>query len=451
MRFSKGIHPETVQPAAERAAELMRQHAGGTVCTGSGRLLSGAAAAAGGRIEVERSRSAAGHGVPQGRGDAHPARRWNSTCKRRGRHPAGDGADASPRHPRRQRRPHRGTGAIHGYDRLPATLLADRLPRQQTNVASSSRSACAICWSRCGLQEVITYALTMPERERIAWRRARVRPAQEPDLQRTGRHAAQRAGQRAGSRRRQPAPYRRRAPVRDRLCLRAQSWRQASRRAAPPGAGADGACATQEFWSDSQARCEAASQPLDFFDLKGDRRSCWPMICTLPGVTYAAGDRRLSCCPAEPRLCWSATASIGAFGQLHHKAAEAFGLGTRPILVGEFDLEALQALVPARYSLYAGAALPGGLARCGRGRGRSDIGRAHRQRNPRRRRRPAARRPAVRPLSRREHPRGTKSLAYALTYQADDRTLTDKEVDKAHKKIEDRLKHVLKAQIRGKD
>src|SRR5205807_5947383 len=34
VRFSKGIHPETVQPAAERAAELMRQHAGATVCKG---------------------------------------------------------------------------------------------------------------------------------------------------------------------------------------------------------------------------------------------------------------------------------------------------------------------------------------------------------------------------------------------------------------------------------
>ena len=48
-------------------------------------------------------------------------------------------------------------------------------------------------------------------------------------------------------------------------------------------------------------------------------------------------------------------------------------------------------------------------------------------------------------------PAGTKSLAFALTYQAEDRTLTDKEVDKAHKKIEDRLKHVLKAAIRGKE
>ena len=46
---------------------------------------------------------------------------------------------------------------------------------------------------------------------------------------------------------------------------------------------------------------------------------------------------------------------------------------------------------------------------------------------------------------------GHKSLAYALTYQAADRTLTDKEVDRAHKKIEDRLRHMLKAQIRGKE
>ena len=45
---------------------------------------------------------------------------------------------------------------------------------------------------------------------------------------------------------------------------------------------------------------------------------------------------------------------------------------------------------------------------------------------------------------------GTKSLAYALTYQAGDRTLADKEIDKAHKKIEDRLKHILKARDSGR-
>jgi phenylalanyl-tRNA synthetase beta chain len=48
-------------------------------------------------------------------------------------------------------------------------------------------------------------------------------------------------------------------------------------------------------------------------------------------------------------------------------------------------------------------------------------------------------------------PAGKKSLAYALTYRADDRVLTDKDVSKVHKKIEDRLRHVLKAVIRGKE
>ena len=48
-------------------------------------------------------------------------------------------------------------------------------------------------------------------------------------------------------------------------------------------------------------------------------------------------------------------------------------------------------------------------------------------------------------------PAGTKSLAYALSYQATDRSLADKEIDKLHKKIEDRLKQTLKATVRGKE
>jgi phenylalanyl-tRNA synthetase beta chain len=48
-------------------------------------------------------------------------------------------------------------------------------------------------------------------------------------------------------------------------------------------------------------------------------------------------------------------------------------------------------------------------------------------------------------------PAGKKSLAYALTYLAEDRTLTDKEVDRAHCQIEDRLRQALKAMIRGKE
>src|SRR5207253_739615 len=34
VRFSRGVHPEMVRPAAERAADLMRQYAAGTICKG---------------------------------------------------------------------------------------------------------------------------------------------------------------------------------------------------------------------------------------------------------------------------------------------------------------------------------------------------------------------------------------------------------------------------------
>ncbi len=141
---------------------------------------------------------------------------------------------------------------------------------------------------------------------------------------------------------------------------------------------------------------------------------------------------------------------IGHFGELHPKVAEAFELGGRGVLAGEIDLEALRGVLPARHLYQPVPRFPAALR---------DVAvivpeslPAERVANEIR----AAGGALLRnirlfDLYRGDSiPAGTKSLAYALTYQADDRTLTDKEVDKAHEKIEGRLKHVLKAQIRGK-
>ena len=46
---------------------------------------------------------------------------------------------------------------------------------------------------------------------------------------------------------------------------------------------------------------------------------------------------------------------------------------------------------------------------------------------------------------------GRKSLAYGLLYQADDRTLTDAEVNRAHGEVVDRLRVELGAEVRGAD
>ena len=131
--------------------------------------------------------------------------------------------------------------------------------------------------------------------------------------------------------------------------------------------------------------------------------------------------------------------------------AKAFDLAGRSVLVGEFDLDAMLAAIPSRFAYTPVPRFPAALrdvavvvpeevtaervlaeirtAGCNLLRDVRLFDLYHG--------------PSI--------PSGTKSLAFALTYQAEDRTLTDKEVDKAHKKIEDRLVHVLKGTIRGKE
>jgi phenylalanyl-tRNA synthetase beta chain len=46
---------------------------------------------------------------------------------------------------------------------------------------------------------------------------------------------------------------------------------------------------------------------------------------------------------------------------------------------------------------------------------------------------------------------GRKSLAYGLLYQADDRTLTDAEVNQAHAELVERLRAELGVEVRGPD
>ena len=44
---------------------------------------------------------------------------------------------------------------------------------------------------------------------------------------------------------------------------------------------------------------------------------------------------------------------------------------------------------------------------------------------------------------------GKKSMAYALTYRAADRTLTSEEVDKAHERLVKKVSSATGAEVRG--
>jgi phenylalanyl-tRNA synthetase beta chain len=445
-RFSRGIHPETVRPAAERAAELMRQYAGARVSKGFVDNYPAPIAPRDIDLAMGEVRRVLGVDLPIEE-TVRILRALEFQVEQQG-----------PDRLKVTTPPHRldiqaGSAdliedlvRVYGYDRLPATLLADQLPEQHTNWPLVLEERVRDILVNAGLQEVMTYSLTEPAREaplglpqaeyvrlvnpisseRVVMRHsvlagvlevtaANLRHTAEVRLFEIGAVYLPRPGQKLPDEPR-------------RLALVMTGHRQA------------------EFWREGPG---GSVQVLDFFDLKGVIESLADDL-HLPEVTYRAA--------AAPYLHPGRAAEllllgrpVGHFGEMHPKTAEAYGLGQRAVLAGEFDLEAILAAVPSRHQYVPVPRFPAALR---------DIAvivdeaiTAERL--------AAEIRVAGGDLLRSLHlfdvyrgesiPAGKKSLAYALTYLADDRTLTDKEVDKAHKKIEDRLKHVLKAQVRGKD
>lgn len=458
-RFSKGIHPETVRPAAERAADLMRQHAGGTICQG---LIDCYPAPLPEQIiDLKMSEVARllGEEIP-----VEEATRILRALEFQVEQTA-------PNVLRVKVPPHRRDieagvadlieelARIRGYDRLPATLLADQLPEQRGNPQLEREEQVRDILANAGLQEVITYALTEPAREaplglaeseyvrllnpisseRVVMRHSllsgvleaaanNLRHTDDVRLFEIGSVYVPHVGEKLPD-----------EPVR--LALFMTGRRQ------------------PEFWRETQA--PAVPSPLvgegkggggmllDFFDLKGVVETLVADL-HLPEATYRPAKVEYLH-PGQSAELFVSGRSVGCFGLMHPKTAEAYGLGSRPVLVGEFDLKAILAAIPERFIYTPVPRFPAALrdiavivddAITGE-RLVAEIRAAG-----------GALLRGVRlfDLYRGESiPAGQKSLAFALTYQADDRTLTDNEVNKAHKKIEDRLKHVLKAQVRGEE
>jgi phenylalanyl-tRNA synthetase beta chain len=444
VRFSKGIHPETVKPAAERAALLMAKCAGGSVAKGIVDCYPAPLPPQTVELKLAEVNRLLGIEFPktdalrilralefdvQDQGDVLratvPTHRLDIQVG------SSDLIEELAR--------------IHGYDRLPPTLLADRLPRQQTNLPIVFEERLRDLLVSCGSQEVITYALTMPEREApLIGTREYVRLKNPISSERV----VMRQSVLASVLEVLAANLRHADDVRlfeigfIYLPQPNEKLPQEPRRVAIAMTGNR----RPEFWSDTTSG-ETAKQPLDFFDIKGVLEALAGDL-HLPNLKYQASEVPYLL-PGRSATLLVQNKVVGDFGQLHYKTAEVYGLGTRPVLVGEFDVEMLQSLVPVRYQYIPVPRFPAALrdiavvvpegmtAERVAGEIRAAGGDLlHGLR--------------LFDLYRGESvAQGNKSLAYALTYLAEGRTLTDKEIDKAHKKIEDRLKHVLKAQIRG--
>lgn len=336
---------------------------------------------------------------------------------------------------------------IYGYERIPATRLADEIPPQRDDPLRQQEERLRDLLTSLGLQEVLTYRMTSPEREN----RLPFILTPPPD---------------------QLEPLRLRNPIAsDRTILRQRlltSLLEAAERNArlqprlalfeigpvywlPQGAALPDEpqhLAVLISGPRTPAGWQAADNaPMDFFDLKGLLESLMRDL-HLSQTSFEPAAH-----PAfHPGKCAALRLGeqvIGYLGELHPLVKEKFELGEAPVQAMELDLQPLLQAIPSRYVIPPVPTFPpvlediaviveddlpaGKVEACIWSAGGKMLS-------------------AVRLFDvyrGGQIGEGKKSLAYRLTYQAPDRTLTDQEAAQIRSRIVRRLEQELGARLRG--
>jgi phenylalanyl-tRNA synthetase beta chain len=455
-RFSRGVHPGQAEKGVVRALELMRQWTGGTVARGLVDSYPGRQEPAAVEItpvEIERQ---LGVRIPLD-DIVRILRALKFGCEVSGDH-------ADPHAVIRATAPdHRldiGTGVVgradiveevarvYGYGRIPETLLAEVLPPPHPNGDLELEERVRDVLASVGLQEVVTYSLTSTEREAKLRTAAGPEDSAEPPYVRLANpivvdRVVLRRTLLAGLIEAAAANSRHT----DRLALFEVGnvflprWGQAlpeePRRVAVLMAGAR----SPQGWQ------PADREPMDFFDVKG----------VVEDLADALGVAGLSFEPAEhDTLRPGRTARvlaggepIGWIGELHPAVAGRFDVGVPGVVVAELELDPLLAKAVDRNPTQPVPVYPPVKEDLAFALDRSV---------------PVARvldaiRAAGGPMlagaalfddyAGEQVGAGKRSLAFSLTYQAPDRTLTDADArrirDRIAKALSDEFGAVLRA------
>lgn len=337
---------------------------------------------------------------------------------------------------------------IYGYDRIPETRMADALPPQRGNRYLEMETQISDLLVSLGLQEVITYRMTSPERE------ARINSDSSPE---------------------NLGPYIRLANpiVSDRIVMRRSlvasvlevvernarlQERQAIFEIGPiflPSESQElpeepGRLAIALTGPRTLPTWQASDQaPFDFYDMKG-------ILSTLLNGLHVV-DLRFE--PGQhptfhPGKCAQVIVGgkkIGFFGEIHPLVKERLDANEFPILVADLDVDRIIKSIPERYNVQPVPVYPPVL---------EDLAIVVDEDLPAARVEETIQKAgkdivtSIRLFDVYQGEsigQGMKSLAYAITYQAPDRTLTDNEVASIRKHIIQLLKSEINASIRSLD
>ncbi len=455
LRFSKGIHPELALPTAERTAELLRQLGSGKVCQGVVDCYPAPLPSTPIKLQLAYIERLLGIVIPP-----DEIARILRALEFHVDGPNGTSTFTVVPPPHRvdiQQGPAdlvEDISRIYGYQQLTATALADELPLQEDNLPLMGEERVRDLLVNLGLQEVMTYALTSPEQESAlgiggdyvtlanpihSERGVMRRSVLASILQVTAANLRRHPGVRLFEIGKVYDP------------VAGEVLPQENRRLAIVMTGPRGV----EHWEQ-----QAPPALLDLFDLKGVIESflsslhvgevnCQPVR---PQNTQVADPHPSAVSylhPGQSALVIAGERVLGTIGQLHPALLEGLHLGRRKVFVADLDLEAILASTPMLHrfeaispfppvlqdiALVVDEALPAAKVSAEIRAGGGELLRGIR----------------LFDVYRGQNlPAGKKSLAYALTYQAHDRSLTDKEVAKVHAKIVGRVEKLLGATLRA--
>ncbi|MEK6222351.1 MAG: phenylalanine--tRNA ligase subunit beta [Chloroflexota bacterium] len=334
---------------------------------------------------------------------------------------------------------------IYGYENIPETRMSDRLPPQRNNPDLDFEENLRDILVNVGLQEIITYRLTSPEREA-----RRLPPEIEPDkmpyVELVNPIAEDRYVMRKSLMSSVLEIVERNTHIRERIAMFEIGYIYLS--------SEDGSLPDETprlVISLTGPRTVADwmggdKTPMDFYDLKGVADKM------LAGLQIKLAVYENFQHPVfHPGKCARITSQgpqIGVLGELHPAVHAQYDFSEAPVLAATFNIEALQAASTVNHEIVPVSIYPPVLEDLALvveetisaeevqklidqtgGKTVTDV--------------------RLFDVYRGEQ-LGTnkKSLAYSITYQAEDRTLTDKEVAKVRNKIIKRLEKEISAKLR---
>jgi phenylalanyl-tRNA synthetase beta chain len=331
---------------------------------------------------------------------------------------------------------------MYGYDNIPASRIADPLPPQRGNPALERENLARDILVSLGLQEIITHRMTAPETEN------RLLPKDTDSAIEYVKLANPIAPEKRVLRRSLLSSVltviERNARLHDSLAMfEIGPVFVPNGNDLPLEPGRLALAMTGRRYE--SAWDTKVGVKLDFYDIKGVIEALMDAL-HIDGV-YAPAEHP-SFHPGKCAAVMAVGKALGVFGELHPSVAENYDF-VSPVLAADFDLDALLALVPFGHTIRPVSEFPPIL---------EDIAVIVDEALPADRVEALIRQTGGKMLASvrlfdvfhsEQIGAGKKSLAYALTYQSPDGTLTDKDAAQIRTRIIKRLDQELGAKLRS--